>query len=103
MLSYLMTRISVLDPDVIVCHDSSCTIDLVTSKLGFYQNDNLKKLGRFYLGNYISGNTNASKRTSALMKGRIFVDMMKHAEEAIKTGDRKLSTLSAILNLKPVP
>ena len=102
LLSCLMTRISLLEPDVVVCHDFNCSLDVLTAKLGFYQNDNLKKFGRIYLGDYISGGVGSIKRTGSLLKGRIIVDTMKHAEDSVKSADKKLSTLSSLLGLKPL-
>ena len=72
-------------------------------KLGYYQNDNLRKLGRVYFGDYITGSINADMRINALLKGRLLVDTMKHAEDSGKTSDRKLSTLSSMLNLAHLP
>ena len=72
-------------------------------KLGYYQNDNLKKFGRIFLGDYITGSINADLRINALLKGRLLVDTMRHAEDSGKTSDRKLSTLSSMLNLTHLP
>lgn len=72
-------------------------------KLGYYQNENRKKLGRVFFGDYITASANADMRINALLKGRLLVDTMKHAEDSGKTSDRKLSTLSSMLNLTHLP
>lgn len=94
MLSYFLNVMSRLDPDVMVCHDSSKTLDVITSRLIVKGNHQKERLGRIKFEERASSLKEPHIRLASLTRGRIVVDTMKQAEDAIKSNDHKLSTLS---------
>lgn len=92
MIGKFQTDLNRLDPDVIVCHDSSKILDTLVQRMSQLGDKNVKpKLGRlFQVSQSYGGASNQHQRLSAALAGRLVVDTFIHSKDMIKSVDYDL-------------
>lgn len=95
MISRFIADVVRLDPDFIVCHDSSKILDTLVCRLPKIAGDrNMKnKFGRLNIIRDLS-KINQYQRINKFIAGRLLVDTYLHAKEMIKEIDYELATIS---------
>lgn len=100
MISKFKAELNRLDPDVIVCHDSSRIIDTLIQRMTQLGDKNVKaKLGRLVHSMYTGASSNQQQRLSASLAGRLLVDTFIHSKDMIKSVDYDLETMAK--HIKP--
>jgi hypothetical protein len=88
MIGKFRADINRLDPDVIVCHDSSRILDTLIQRMNQLGDRNVKaKLGRLVHNTYINTSSNQHQRLNAALAGRLVVDTFIHSKDMIKSVD----------------
>lgn len=100
MISKFKAELNRLDPDVIVCHDSSRILDTLIQRMAQLGDKNMKpKLGRLVHSMYTGSTSNQQQRLSASLAGRLLVDTFLHSKDMIKSVDYDLETMAK--HIKP--
>ena len=91
MISKFKAELNRLDPDVIVCHDSSRILDTLIQRLTQLGDKNVRpKLGRLVHHSYSGTTSNQQQRLTAALAGRLLVDTFIHSKDMIKSVDYDL-------------
>ena len=91
MISKFKAELNRLDPDVIVCHDSSRILDTLIQRMNQLGDKNVKpKLGRLVHNTYTGNTSNQIQRLNAALAGRLVVDTYIHSKDMIKSVDYDL-------------
>lgn len=91
MIHKFKTDLNRLDPDVIVCHDSSRILDTLIQRMSQLGDKNVKaKLGRLVHNSYSGATSNQHQRLSSSLAGRLIVDTFIHSKDMIKSVDYEL-------------
>ena len=100
MLGKLQAKIQELDPDVIVCHDTSRVLDLLIQRMiRLCQRMSEKpRLGRLMFHHEYSKH-NQLQRINNAIAGRLLVDTYTHSKEMIKSVDYDLQEMTK--HIKP--
>ena len=101
MLALFQSKVKQLDPDVVVCHDTSRVLDLLIQRMGRLSHNKAServRLGRLLFSHDIS-RSNQLQRVNNSIAGRLLVDTYAHAKELIKSVDYDLQEMTK--HIKP--
>jgi DNA polymerase elongation subunit (family B) len=94
MIGKLVADLNFLDPDVIVCHDSSKILDVLIQRMAQLGDKNTKpKLGRLVHMYHLNA-LNQYQRISSSLAGRLIVDTFIHSKDMIRSVDYELESMA---------
>lgn len=90
MIGQFLADVNRLDPDVLVCHDSSNIMDVLIQRISQLGDKNTRpKLGRL-VHYYNCNSSNQQQRINSAIAGRLLVDTFIHSKDMIKSIDYEL-------------
>lgn len=93
LLGFLLTKLFLLDPDLIVGHDLyGFTLDTLMHRIEHYKVPNWSRVGRLKRGNFLQIKGKSADRQ--LICGRLVCDTMISARELIRARSYDLDTLA---------
>jgi hypothetical protein len=88
-----------LDPDFIVCHDSSKILDSLICRLGKIDKNSKTKFSRLKLSRDVS-KSNQVQRINNFIAGRLLVDTYFHAKDMVKSIEYDLENMQPFVRPK---
>ena len=94
MFAIFQSELRRLDPDVLVCHDSSKTLDTLIQRMARVgDKQDRPRLGRLIFNHELS-KSNQVQRISQSIAGRLLCDTFSHARDMIKSVDYELESMA---------
>lgn len=81
------------DPDFLICHDVSATLDTLICRLGKIDKSAKIKFGRLKLPRDVS-KSNQTQRINTFIAGRLLVDTFFHAKDMVKCIEYDLQNMA---------